>query len=285
MYIDLHNHLAGWSPDAAQSWEELSAGMARAGLFGFGISDHYDLGSFTSSGREWTFDVDKYLATFTPYRRSLAQARADQAKGIKQPAFAIGIEIGYRQDYLDQIRAVMQKDFDYCLCSLHEIYGRDPYEDKDPYQDGLLPLYRNYLATISEALTALPEMSVLAHYDFISRYAPQDKSKMAFKGLEGEFEDVFQKLIAADIALEINTGTVAALIGKGYSLEEAMPDRAILLRYLDMGGRLFTLTTDSHSVEKHLRFIPKTLRYLASLGITQLCHFEGRKLDLYDING
>lgn len=284
MYIDLHNHLAGWSPDAAQSWEELSFGMARAGVLGFGISDHYDLGSFTSEGREWTFDTDQYLQTFGPYRRSLAEAQAGRAKGKKQPAFAIGIELGYQKQYVEQIRELMKKDFDYFLCSIHQIYGADPYDDKGLYEDGLLPLYRNYLATILEAVTNLPQSSVLAHYDFISRYAPQAKSKMHFKGLEGEFEAIFKKLIEEGIALEINTGTVAALIGKGYSLEEAMPDQDILLRYRDLGGELFTLTTDSHSVQKHLRLIPETLSYLASLGITQLCHFEKQKLDLYEIN-
>lgn len=284
MYIDLHNHLLGWSPDAGQTWEELSSGMARAGLLGFGISDHYDLGIYTSAGQEWTFDADAYLAKFSPYRRSLAQARADRQQGIAQPAFALGVEIGFSRDHLDRIRTLMQKDFDYFICSVHQIQGVDPYDDKEPYRQGLLPLYRQYLESIVEAVTTLPQSSVLAHYDFISRYAPQPKSKMYFKGLEGEFETIFQKLIEEGIALEINTGTVAALLGKGYSLEEAMPDRNIILRYLDLGGEFFTLTTDSHSPDKHLRLIPETLRYLASLGISRLCHFEGQKLGVYALN-
>ncbi|MDO5016141.1 MAG: PHP domain-containing protein [Eubacteriales bacterium] len=287
MYIDLHNHVQSWSPDAKQTWAEFSQGMQRAGLLGFGLSDHYDIGSYTKTGREWVFDTEEYMRTFGPERRSLAEARAktEAAGAIHKPAFFLGMELGYLPDQVDRLSQLMAQDFDYFILSAHKLKGMDPYDETERvYGQGLPPIYSIYLQTLLEAAKRLPRPSILAHFDYISRYAPQERSKMRYKGLEGEFDSIFRYLIEQGIALELNTGTIGALIDKGYSLEEALPDRAIWERYFDLGGELVTVTTDSHKTEHHMRFVPAALKYLAELGLEHLTYFEHCQPQTYRFN-
>lgn len=286
MYIDLHNHIQSWSPDGKQTWAELSQGMQQAGLLGFGLSDHYDIGSFTRDGREWIFDISDYLDTFGPKRRSLAQARAEaEAKGAAQPAFFLGVELGYIPDQIDRLRQIMTEDFDYFILSAHKFMGMDPYDETERvYGQGLAPIYSLYLQTLLEAVRLLPQASILAHFDYISRYAPQARPKMIYKGLEDEFDSLFRYMIEEGIALELNTGTISTLVDKGYSLEEALPDQAIWKRYFDLGGELVTLTTDSHRLEHHMRYVPAALKYLAELDLERLTYFEHGQAQTYSFN-
>ena len=41
--VDTHNHLTGWSPDAEQTFGQLTASACERGLLGFAVSDHFDL--------------------------------------------------------------------------------------------------------------------------------------------------------------------------------------------------------------------------------------------------
>lgn len=281
MYFDLHNHLRPWSPDATQSFTELWQRNQAGHLYGFGISDHYDIGSLSARGREWIFDSDQYLRTYSPYRKSWSEARAQDV-----PAFVIGIELGYQPQYTDRLNVLAAKAFDYTILSVHTLDGQDPASQAETvYRPGLIPVYRRYLEVLEEAVAAIPEASILAHFDYISRYTKTRQSKLYYQQVSDQLDSLFRQIIGRGIPLEINTGTIAALRRKGYDLKDAMPDPAIVNRYRELGGELFTLATDSHCADHHLRYIPETLAWLAAQGIKRLCYFEQKTLHTYPLEG
>lgn len=280
MYVDAHNHLKNWSPDAIQSPEQLIRDARQNGLFGIGISDHYDLGSLDCYGSEWTFHPDEYFAAFMPYRHSIAK-RGNR----EEPGFLIGIEIGYRPGYEEKIQEVLTSGpYDNVILSIHMIDEYDPYHHREEVYGRPLPeLYRYFLRLLHQSVSRFPEVSTLGHYDYICRYAPGREIKILYRPFADEFDLLFRYLIEHGIALEINTGTVDALLKKGYSPEEAMPDPDILCRYRELGGELLTLTTDSHRLSHHMRHISATIAYLKSRGISRLCYFEDKQAHFYEI--
>jgi histidinol-phosphatase (PHP family) len=74
-------------------------------------------------------------------------------------------------------------------------------------------------------------------------------------------------------------GTVNSLMNrKGYSLQEAMPDAAILNRYRELGGQAFTIASDAHHEDQNGLHMKETLAYLEGLGIRDFVWFEEGKI-------
>ena len=102
---------------------------------------------------------------------------------------------------------------------------------------------------------------------------------MLYRHAPDSFDRLFRTMRANEQILEINTGTISALIRhKGYTLEEAMPDPEVLNRYREFGGRFLTVASDAHRVEQNGRYVMETIAYLNSLGFEEFAWFEERKL-------
>ncbi len=279
MYVDSHNHVKTWSQDATQSLEELYRGYSQKDIYGIGLSDHYDIGNYTGD-IEWIFDIGDYIATFSPYKRSLTEARREaEENDYFRPAFFLGIELGYLQDHIERLQKVASTPgLDYFILSIHEIYGKNPYDFfEEIFTRPQKQVYEQYLELCIQAVQAFPNASILGHYDFISRYAPQRESKMYYRHLADHFDSLFRAIIKEGTALEINTGTVRQFVKKELSLEDALPDPQLIRRYLDLGGELITLSADAHHVVHHGRYVKETISFLHQQGVRKLAYFHNHQ--------
>ena len=77
-------------------------------------------------------------------------------------------------------------------------------------------------------------------------------------------EALFKKMIAKDIALEVNVST----LWKGLGF--AMPDKEFLALYKECGGRLITVGTDSHSPEHIGECVDEGFGLLRSVGLNDI---------------
>jgi histidinol-phosphatase (PHP family) len=77
-------------------------------------------------------------------------------------------------------------------------------------------------------------------------------------------ENLYKKMIAKDIALEVNVST----LWKGLGF--AMPDRDFLSLYRECGGRLITVGTDSHSPEHIGDCVESGFDLLRSVGLNDI---------------
>lgn len=252
------------------------AAAALFGLHGIAATDHYDIGSLTSYGQEWVFEPADYLEYIQPKRRLPSQRKAGDP-----PGFLGGIEIGYIPQYSERLKDLMADyPWDIIIMSLHLIDGHDPFHAPDlVYSGGLKDVYRKIIAKIAESAEMMPQANIIGHYDYFSRYTPQDNPKMLYSHAPKEFDQLFKSMIKNDQALEINSGTIWNLHSKrGYSLQDAMPDLELLFRYREMGGKLISLASDAHHFDNVGRLIKETCDWLVKHGFREYVWFEEQKI-------
>ncbi len=275
-FVETHNHLAGWSPDAQQTFEELELVSIERGLHGFAISDHHDIGDLSTGENLWEVDVPSYFETFYDRRRMPSR----RSEGDK-PGFLLSLELGWTPHNGAQLREIdEQYPFDYTIVAVHFYDGYDPYLHTEKiYIQDFEGLYTSTVDLIERSAREISGSRIVAHYDYFSRYSPEDKSKMLYKHAPDSFDKLFRTMRDNEQILEINTGTISALFRhKGYTMEEAMPDPQILKRYRELGGRFLTVASDAHRVEQNGRFVKEAIAYLNSLGFEEFAWFEERKL-------
>lgn len=274
--VDSHNHLTFWSPDASQTYETLMAKAEERGLSGVAISDHYDPDCQMSDGSPWVFDPKAYMETFYPLRRLPSKREEGDP-----PGFLVGIELGWMPEVSQELhRVVKDSPFDFAIVSLHYFRNHDPFTHPgEIYTSPLHKTYTEVIHTIADSARDMAEAKIVGHFDFFSRYAPEKDSKMLYCHAPEAFDRLFSIMIDNGQALEINVGTVNSLMTrKGYRLDEAMPDAAILNRYRELGGTAFTICSDAHHEKQNGLHMKETLAYLEGLGIRDFVWFEEGKL-------
>ncbi|NLA96138.1 MAG: histidinol-phosphatase HisJ family protein [Clostridiaceae bacterium] len=277
--VDTHNHLGFWSPDATQTDEELMEEAIRRRLHGVAISDHFDPDCEMDDGSSWMFDPKAYMKSFYGKRRLPSQRKAGDF-----PGFLIGIELGWIPDASQLLHEVIKNHpFDFAIISLHFLRDHDPYTHAEEiFTSELHRIYDEVIHTIADSAEEMSEAQIIGHFDFFSRYAPERDSKMCYEHAPEAFDRLFKVMVKNDQVLEINVGTVNSLMKrKGYSLDQAMPDPAILNRYRELGGRHFTICSDAHHVGQNGLHMRETVTYLESLGITEFVWFEEGELNTH----
>lgn len=95
-----------------------------------------------------------------------------------------------------------------------------------------------------EMMGSCPDFTILGHYDYVSRYAPNRPIRMEYKFLATEFDAIFRYLIEHHKSLELNTRSALKLQQLGWSGDAIWPDPKIFKRYLELGGRYVSLSSD-----------------------------------------
>ena len=267
--FDNHNH-SQFSFDGKKTTIEKSALSAKnKGLGGICFSDHCDFyvppmkAAFENLVPEY-FDVPQQ------------QAEIDRVSGlICDRNFKIlkGIEIGMYEECREQIRKVLNDNkFDQIIASVHYIDRTDPYyggfyDGKDWKQ-----AYGRYLETIYREMTWLKDFDIMAHYDYIARYAPYPQASILYRDFSDIFDEMFTYLTQEGKALEINTKSYQDYKGRTPQL-----DLDLLRRYKEMGGEFISLGSDSHDPERPGDKFGHYAELLKSLGFRWTAHYENRK--------
>lgn len=275
MIIDTHTHTLPWSPDGAQKVEELISGAGKKQLGGVVLTDHYDYNSITD-GKPWKFDPQEYYEFHMPYRKEPSRSSGKQERN---PGFLLGVEISFCRNHIPQmLDLAANAHFDQVIMSLHDFKGTDPVVDPGDFFSGSIEeVYGVILNEIACSMDLVKQSDICGHFDFFSRYAPIKDPKMRYRQAPDAFDHLFRVLIKNEQGLEINTGTIAAFHEKRkMPLEEAFPDKEIICRYWEMGGRIITLGSDAHNSTDIARYFDAACEWLKSMGIRELFWMENR---------
>lgn len=267
--FDNHNH-SEFSFDGKRTSVESSAMSAKnKGLGGICFSDHCD---FYVPPMKATFEdlVPEYFDV------TQQQNEIDRVQELCGKEFKIlkGIEIGMYEECHEQIRTTLNdNDFDQIIASVHYIDRTDPYyggfyDGKDWKQ-----AYGRYLETIYREMTWLQDFDIMAHYDYVARYAPYPQASILYRDFSDIFDETFRYLISEGKALEINTKSYQDYNGRTPQL-----DTGLLMRYKDMGGEIISLGSDSHDPARTGDKFAHYASLLKSLGFRWTAHYEKRKL-------
>ncbi len=283
MFFDTHNH-SQFSFDVENTTVEKSA-LAAAGK-GFGgicFTDHCDFyvpkmkeefGPVVSE----VFDVEAQQSEIDRVNGLITDGAFGKAVSSKFKIFK-GIELGLGDKVHDQTRELLSKHkFDQITVSVHYLEDTDPYFG--PYFKGKnwKEAYGRYLETILKEMKWLGNFDIIGHFDYVARYAPYPKESVLYRDFPGLFDEMFKYLIENGKGLEINTKSY-----KKHGLRTPQLDRDILIRYMEMGGEIICMGSDSHTPEQVGDRFDYFAQYVKMFGFRRLGHFEGRRLKMVTI--
>jgi histidinol-phosphatase (PHP family) len=267
--FDMHVHTDD-SPDATIPAAELVLRAADAGLAGIGFVAHLDMhpedcchGGFDPAG----------------YGRSLDRARSSAPPRVE---VLRGLEIGEPHRYGK--RAMLMVDgcsYDFIIGGLHWtrdaglILGKEGFEGLPADQ-----VIRGYLEEALEiALHA--DIDILAHFGLFRR-------GMGMAGLDTgidecvQFPDlvreVLRALIDRGIALELNCAGLRRIEMVTY------PTPALLRLFMELGGHLVTLGSDTHAEPWVFWGLEEGRRLLLETGFREAFLYRDRKPEAYSLS-
>ena len=266
MRIDSHCHTKEFSFDGIMTGEELLEGAIAHGLDAVVITDHYEQDyPFTLENPE-IFSIEEYFTAIDGWQR-IAGERLIIRKGI---------ELGYQPHLAAEYSTLVRGHaFDSVLLSAHLFRGTDPYYTTDCFSDDKSESYTAYINELCEMVEKYSDFDILAHYDYLPRYAPYEDVYMYYENAPEAFDRLFRILIRKGKSLELNTRSMTGLKKRGAS--RLLPDKAIYLRYRELGGRYVTLNSDSHEPSTFGLYFEEAQDFLRECGFTNTTVFVGRK--------
>ena len=274
MYFDTHTHTKH-SCDSQKVPEDAVTTAIKNGLSGIAITDHSDLRLF-----------DEYnIPTELP-----ASAREADELGKKyegQISVFSGIEISDAAvpAYADRLsRAFGFYDFDILLASVHivDLDGKDCEFSSTDFSEfdiktleKLMDKYFEYmLKTVYDN-----QFSTLCHVTYPLRYI----NGLYKRGITLDrniktIEDIFKVIIDRKTALEINTAKCTAQNPYAFC-----PEKELVGLYLSLGGKMFTLGSDSHIAGSEGRCFDAAAEFLRQNGISGCYYFVKKQPIYYEI--
>lgn len=274
MFVDTHNHTKYFSSDAKMSIEELVNTCKSRGIPKCAITEHYDM-DYPHPEDVMVCDLDKYYEAFKVWKELSTKENG--------PELLLGLEMAYQPHLPEKIDAIAKSyPFDIVILSNHYFRGEDVYFSNSCYSITRKERHSEYIGIMAEMAERVTEYDQVAHYDYIDRYNKDLDSAVFYEDCPKEFDRLFEVLISKEKALEINTRSIEARKNRNPAL--IMPDSRIITRYLEMGGKLISLGSDSHTPNTLGINFEETANYLKSLGVNELCYFKNRKPVLQTIN-
>lgn len=220
---DLHTH-SHFSIDSSASIESMCMGALSKSITCIAFSEHYDLNP-----------NDEGYGFFKPeqFSRAIESARK-QFSG--QLTILKGVEFSEPHLYPKEFAALNDQEYDVIIGSIHMLQDQYVGAQEILSRYSIEELYEQYFHVMLEAVR-FAGFDVLAHFDLPKRYWKQSMT------ISPVIEEILTALVRSDIALEINTSSLRR------GTEESMPNREILKKYAELGGKMVTLGSDAHKPE------------------------------------
>lgn len=264
-YFDMHTH-SNNSHDSKCEIFEMAQAAAERGISGFAVTDHCDIGYCE------TLDV-----------KGIIRGSFEDATTMREQTDLMvlrGIEIGEATWNMSVAGDILQSfDFDVVIGSVHAVKfkGLDmPYAQIDFAKTGketTQKFLEQYFDDLMEMLEKC-DFDILAHVTCPLRYI-NGKYEMGIdcRKYEGKIERILERVIKRKIALEVNTSCMYD--GSKYCVP--MPERWIIQKYKDMGGRLVTLGSDAHAAENSANRFDAAYDMLKEIGLADVYYYEKRR--------
>ncbi len=236
------------------------------GLSGLTFTEHYDMHPQDRPSCIWDYSA---------ISESVLALREEFAGRLE---IGLGIEVCYQPIVMSEILEYLaNREFDLVLLSIHWCDGK-PAHVKDHWTD-CHELTRFYLEEVLCALKfclALKEkgerpFDVLSHMDLAKRYSQRFWNTFDIRRHGDLVDEVLRTTIAADIPPEINTSTLRDNVG------EPMPAPWTIERYVELGGRVVSIGSDSHKFEEIGDHFDEAADILRESGIEAEVAFSNRE--------
>ncbi len=179
-----------------------------------------------------------------------------------------GLEFGVQTHTIPLYEELFYKyDFDFIILSCHQVENLEFWTQD--FQKGKSQKQYNegYYHELLKVVKAYKNYSVLGHLDLIKRY--DKKGLYPFRKVKPIIKEILQVVVGDGKGIEVNTSSFR------YGFEDLMPSTEILKMYLDLGGKIVTIGSDSHHQDHLGSNIDHVKKLLKELGFEYHCTFEG----------
>lgn len=259
---DQHIH-SSYSEDSTELLENHYATAKKLGCKYFVTTEHIDYMP-SMSGYDWLCDFDSLIK------------HLEKLKEENGPIPLLGIEMGYRYDYLDQIKAQLEKyDYDLINLSVHDSGTIEYYFAENFQKLGIKETIKLYYQNVLDAVTRIDRFNVLSHLDYCYKTVYRIDPTYQFLDDIELIKPILEVLIKKEKALEINVKVQNAL-----TIEHL---ENFLQLYKSMGGTRLTLSTDAHQVKRYLENFEKYKKIIKNAGFNYLCYYIKQEEYHFDI--
>lgn len=259
--IDYHMHTYFSTDSEANPREHILMAIEK-GLDEICFTDHKD---FNYPGCPFDLDADAYF-------EELNQLKNEFSDRIN---IKIGLEMGLDIEYLNEIRDfVNAHDYDYVIGSIHVIHQTEFYEPANFFNGKTKEeAHRDFFNTTLECVKAFDCFNCLGHLDYICRYGPYEDKHVEHDLYQDIIDEILTTLIHKGKGIEVNTSGYRDLQTSGF------PNFDIVQRYYDLGGRIITVGTDSHTSDRVGDHVEDVVREYMRIGFKDVSTFTKRVRD------
>ena len=260
--IDYHMHTR-FSADSEADPREHVLKAIDMGLDEICFTDHQD---FYYPHMSFDVDVDAYLKEM-----NLIKEEYKDKISIK-----IGIEVGLDLNYVNEINDfVNSHDFDYVIGSIHAIRNTE-FIEKAEFFDGKSKeeAHRDFFLNTLECVKTFDCFNCLGHLDYIVRYGPYEDKTVNHELYQDIIDEIFKTLISKNKGIEVNTSGYRDLKTCGF------PNFEQVERYYELGGRIVTIGTDSHTSDRVGEHVEEVVKEYMRIGFEDVSTFTKRVRDL-----
>lgn len=275
-WTDMHTH-SKFSHDGQSTLHEMAEAALKKGLLFYGISEHFDY-DIEIDGNQ----VQQSRESEAEYFHEARHIQDDYAGCLN---VLVGSEFAYTNN--PKGHTMYQTTYekyrpDYVINSLHSPLGSgvDYCKKQAFYEDGKerdkLVVYREYLKGVLDSLNAPYPYDIVGHISYLTRYAPYADREMRLDEFREEIDEVLTAIIQKDKILEVNSSNKG-----GVSL--TLPDRTILQRYYELGGRKVSYGSDAHGINRLADKREEVVAMLKEIGFTYItvpCRGEHIKVEI-----
>lgn len=260
MKCDTHVHSTN-SHDGKVPISQIVQEAKAQGLCYLATTEHLDYDFEYGKNRapvSWpNLDLEKYYKTWSEAKKALDDDKNNTLN------LCFGIEASYDSSQAAKEayqRAIAKYPFDVVINSVHCVDGYDVYFKMAFLFKTKKRVYRRYLETILESLDAPYQYDIVAHIGYIAHGAPYRDKLLRYKDFPNEIDAILKGIISRDKALEINFH------------HEMAPQRDIIERYYELGGRKISYGSDAHRGDICKNF-DEACKMLKEIGFTHLSTF------------
>ena len=258
--IDYHMH-THFSGDSEANPREHVLKAIEMNLDEICFTDHRD---FDYPIDSFELDVENYYQEI----QSLKEEFKDQIK-IKW-----GIEMGLDLDHQEEIENLIQQyPFDFVIGSIHVIHHTELYYGEFFKGKTKEQAHREFFEETLKCVKAFDCFNVLGHLDYIVRYGPYEDKTVDHQKYQDIIDEIFKTLIQKGKGIEVNTSGDRDLKTCGF------PNFEQVQRYYDLGGRIITIGTDSHTSDRVGENCLNVAKKYQEIGFDDVSTFTQRKRD------
>lgn len=254
--IDYHMH-TWFSSDSNANPEEHVQKAIEMGLDEICFTDHYDV---DYPGEKFELDIIKY----TEYISKLKEKYKDKI------TIKIGIEMGLDPIHKNKINQLISSyPFDFVIGSIHAVGNTEFLEGGFFKGKTKQQAHTDYFNQCIACVDTFDCFNCFGHLDYIERYGIYDDNSVDTEYFMDLIDLFLKKIIFKNKGIEVNTS--------GYLLRsEGFPKKSIIQRYYELGGRIITIGTDSHTSDRIGQHVDDVIEILKNIGFTDVTTFTNQ---------